>query len=53
MTAKEETIVNAIWGPTNRSKSTKLCILKQVIKANKDKLFIISETGQSFKVKNF
>jgi hypothetical protein len=53
MTAKEESIVTAIWGSTYRSKSTKLCIPKQVMKVNKDKMFIISETGQGFKVKNF
>ncbi|MDD2234361.1 MAG: hypothetical protein PHV03_05565 [Desulfitobacteriaceae bacterium] len=53
MTAKEESIVTAIWGQAYRSKSTKFCILKQVMKANKDRLFLISETGQGLKVKNY
>jgi hypothetical protein len=51
MTAKEESIVTAIWGSTHRSNSIKLFISKQVIESNKNKLFYILETGQSFKVK--
>jgi hypothetical protein len=51
MTAKEEFIVTAIWGPTHPLKSTKLNIPKQVMKSNKNKLFYILETGQSFRVK--
>jgi hypothetical protein len=51
MTAKEESIVIAIWGPNNRIKSTKLYIPKQVMESNKNKLFYILEAGQSFRVK--
>jgi len=53
MTAREESIVTAIWGPTKRLKSTKLYIPKQVVELNKDKFFYIPARGRSIKAKTW